>query len=837
MDILLGRVTQQAMNYAIRSGITITATYAIKQCGRLLKEAPRSKDREELMQLQLRLDSKIRIISPAIDMIELISARGNTSLETAATLTRDIRYEIQRLGVRLSNAANDEEMLKRKSSRAKSREETERELKAIIYQIKNLLTRIEDAIPLINLAITTSGVNLSTQLSGTISPSRLLQASTFLTAADSKYAADPGIRQQVGPTYTLSLYMLFASHAWRPVDEAGVRETTWKEVIHKAHVKLIRVPHEQLNTLPGDQPTRNSSAGDFLHADAKASEFAYQLLLIEDLDDDRVHAFEDNVPQPGPFDDVPNAGIRDIIPVHQISKIFYADTGKILNIGGGDGENDIHNPVLLLKRDPAAEPPRRLLRRSQMEREYSYFDSPASVNGAARGSVDVDVDDTQSEVDAQFERESRAGTPSWEASQQAGANQSWRLPADLDPEWMAFEVYAEDSDSENDDDNEAIPTGRTHNHHPSSRQTAVGPELVGALSKLQLRSSTSTSASSPTTKNGVLIPSLHPTASVQPTLPIKTTLSLLEMLLKLTAVQQFRQTSHLTIEDELLNFFLRENATAGTTGFNKDRRQRIRRDAMRRVGFDPYDESPVKQSRGVGYVQQRAGGGGQAFDSLPHPQQEQLLPYEEAYGYDHDDYQDDLQYPEQYPEHRQGQAQTQAPIAHHNHEYEHPYDRDHQEQGHDHPPPASSPLDRPRFCRDPLSPRPLLLQQTPSRTSTPGSSTGNNSSSERHRLTVRAKYGGGGGRGVSSSLTGTQGGSGGSGGSGGYGGGAMQTPPSTVRSREALLRTNSSEVKVRSPLGREVRDMTRQRVGRGVREHDVEGREAEAGGGSRVVRE
>ncbi|KAK1076888.1 Ran-specific GTPase-activating protein 30, partial [Friedmanniomyces endolithicus] len=168
MDILLGRVTQQAMNYAIRSGVTITATYAFKQCGRLLKEAPRSKDREELMQLQLRLESKIRVISPAIDMIELISARGNTSLESAVGLTKDLRYEIQRLGTRLSDAANDEELLRRKSGRAKSREATEREMKSIIASIKSLLVRIEDAVPLISLAITTSGVNLSTNLSGTI---------------------------------------------------------------------------------------------------------------------------------------------------------------------------------------------------------------------------------------------------------------------------------------------------------------------------------------------------------------------------------------------------------------------------------------------------------------------------------------------------------------------------------------------------------------------------------------------------------------------------------------------------------------------------------------------
>jgi len=37
MDFFLDSVTKQAMNYAIRSGIGITATYAIQQSARLLK--------------------------------------------------------------------------------------------------------------------------------------------------------------------------------------------------------------------------------------------------------------------------------------------------------------------------------------------------------------------------------------------------------------------------------------------------------------------------------------------------------------------------------------------------------------------------------------------------------------------------------------------------------------------------------------------------------------------------------------------------------------------------------------------------------------------------------
>ncbi len=72
------------------------------------------------------------------------------------------------------------------------------------------------------------------------------------------------------------------------------------------------------------------------------------------------------------------------------------------------------------------------------------------------------------------------------------------------------------------------------------------------------------------------------------------------MLIKLTALQSFRQESHLAIEDELLNFFLEDSATAGA-GSDKDFRRKLRNETIHRVGFDPYDESPVKR-RGEEYI-------------------------------------------------------------------------------------------------------------------------------------------------------------------------------------------------------------------------------------------
>lgn len=579
MDLLLSKVTQHAMNYAIRSGITITTGYALKQCGRLIKEAPKGKEREELSRLQVRLEGKIRIISPAIDMIELIAARGNTTLESAVTLTKDIRYEIQNLGVRLNDAANDEQLLRRNSSRAKSREETEQQMRVIIAEIRSLLERIEDAVPLINLAITTSGVNLTTKLSGSISPSRLLQASTFLTAADRAYTAAPGSRQQVGPTYVLSMYMLFAGHASRPIDDEGIRAATWKEVIHKARVKLIRVPLDCLYDLPGEDSGQTHTS---FRESVTSAEFAYQLLIIEDLDDDRVHTFEPDEAQPGRFNDVPNAGIRAAIPIHEVAKIFYADTGKILNIGGGGETN---NPVLLLKRDADADPPRRMMQRSKSAQDFSSLYADVSDEEVTE-IVDSPQDKAATE-DLHSDNHTRGSEHETRA---------WSLPSDLDPEWMAFEVYTEETDSDDEDfdtlgDN--IPSSRPNS---SSTYNSPGSKMANALSRLSLRPTTVTP--SPSHLQPI---DLSPPKPTQPA--IKTSLSLLEMLLKLSALQQFRQESHLAIEDELLNFFLEDSATTGAGG-DRSKRRRMRHEAIKQVGFDPYDESPVKR-RNEAYIQQR----------------------------------------------------------------------------------------------------------------------------------------------------------------------------------------------------------------------------------------
>ena len=527
------------------------------------------------------------------------SARGNTSLESAVTLTKQLRWGIQTLGQRLQVAANAEEIFQGRSARAQEKAEHALELKAIAQSIRNLLTRIEDAVPLLNLAITASGANLSSSLPTTVSPSRLLQASTFVTAGDSQYATSQNSYMQIGPTFLLSLYMLFAGHI-RPQNDNGNRESTWKEVIHKAVVRLMRCSIDSLHTLPrsdqssleGQTPnTPNATDARIsgqLTASTKVDEFAYQLVIVEDLHDDRVHVVEDGKPQPGAFQDIELAGVRKVVPIHELSKIFYADTGKILNIGS---EGEANNPVLLLRRDLDAVPPRRMAQRGG---EADYDDDSCNDKSVALDSLAAHGRQDTEKVSVLNQQPSHASTTRVAHLQPDTVTNAdpWQLPLDLDPEWMAFEVYTENDDSDEETDDESAPSVR--NSRPS--RTPSVPNITTGLSQLNV----STPAASPSPLEDQSWQPQKQNLSLSALPPIRTSLSLLETLLRLLSLQQFQQTPHLSIPDELLTFFLSESASTGAATNDVQERKRVREEARRRVGFDPYDESPVKR-RGEDY--------------------------------------------------------------------------------------------------------------------------------------------------------------------------------------------------------------------------------------------
>ncbi|KAL7924896.1 RanGTP-binding domain-containing protein [Trichoderma austrokoningii] len=620
MDDFLAAVGAQAMRYAIRSGIALTSSYAISQCSRLLKAVDDKNLQSELRLLQKQLDGKIKIISPAIDLIEFKSGRGNVFLESALPLAKALHQQIISLGRRVEGAAAVEEHIHNLRESPQTKETNHEALKRVIKDIKNLLAEIDREIPLLQLAISASGESLSTSLPPGISPSRLLQASTLLTVGDTQHAQDPRKTVQIGPSFTLSVYMLFLGHASvsstskgdmsypsprssnhqvssKNTDQIPVyglgehdRRPVWQEAIHKARVRLCRSACKAAI----DEQGFNEDNHDASYPDVGPS-YAYHLEIIEDLDDGRAH---EGAAQAQAYNGVAKAGIREHIPIYQLAKIFYTDTGRMLNIGdGADGGN---NPVLLLKRDIKAS-------RLQKPEHESYQDSNNAANDDCGSQPGANEDD-QADVDRQLFGESREKRLSLKSAKNAEESYITAFPKHLDPEWIAFEVYEDDDDEQSEtssisgldagSSDEFDGRGSSPEKTPSRLRAALDSSLVSQITNLSVQ---------PTSRNTLTLsysdPSLgHPSrelavdsareaqdfVSRSPFGAITTSLSLIEMLIRLAGLQEFQQASHLSIPDHILTFFLEETSTTGLTG---EAMWRARSQTKQRVGFDPYTDA------------------------------------------------------------------------------------------------------------------------------------------------------------------------------------------------------------------------------------------------------
>ncbi|KAL9483829.1 hypothetical protein ACSS6W_002618 [Trichoderma asperelloides] len=619
MDDFLAAVGAQAMRYAIRSGIALTSSYAINQCSRLLKAVDDKSLHSELRLLQKQLHGKIKIISPAIDLIEFKSGRGNVFLESALPLAKSLHQQIVSLGRRVEGAAAVEEHNHDVGENPQTKETNHDALKRVIADMKILLAEIDREIPLLQLAISASGESLSTSLPAGISPSRLLQASTLLTVGDTQHAQDPRKSVQIGPSFTLSVYMLFLGHASVssapkheksksspgssnhqssskitdkfPVYGLGEhdRKPVWQEAIHKARVRLCRSACSPTTDEQGfNEDTHNASNPE------TGLNYAYHLEIIEDLDDGRAH---EGAASAQAYNGVSKAGIREQIPIYQLAKIFYTDTGRMLNIGDGtEGEN---NPVLLLKRDINASQ----LSKQDYER---YGDVDNATNDDSGSELGANEDD-QADVDRQLFGESKEKRLSLRSSKDAEETCITAFPKHLDPEWIAFEVFEEDDDQSDtssisghnaDSSDELDGRGNSPEKTPSRLRAALDSSLVSQIKNLSVQPNSRNTLTLSYSDPSLGRPSRELAAdsareaqdfvSRSPFGTITTSLSLIEMLIRLAGLQEFQQASHLSIPDHILTFFLEETSTTGLTG---EAMWRARSATKQRVGFDPYTDA------------------------------------------------------------------------------------------------------------------------------------------------------------------------------------------------------------------------------------------------------
>ncbi|KAG5519318.1 hypothetical protein PMAC_001943 [Pneumocystis sp. 'macacae'] len=495
MDDFLAKVSIAAATFAIRSGVSIAGGIALRQVSRYIKDMPSQAQRQALDTLRKQLEQKIRIVTPAIDLIEIISARGNTSLGSTVHLTNSLRRDINAFARR--------------------------------------------AVPLISLALTTSGANISSSLPNTVSPSRLLQASSFLTSADNLFERTSSVKfQQVGPVFILKLYTIFSGSA-RVAHMISTSDITWKEEHAKCHVSVVRV-----NLNDSDELKNNSTR-------ERINEYAYELQVIEDLNDGRYHdELEERKIKKNKDGSI--YGSKRNIPIHLISRLFFNASGKLLNI------EEAKTPVLVLKLNHALSPPRKLL-------ESIKYDN-------------VENDENYENID--------------EESFYDKINNPENI------EWIAFEIwndYASDNNNHSDTnsdtssvntdlsgnyDHDNYKNANSKNNHNKSNNIKNKKSLenesmfynkkssgkattneTSALKQEQINEfSEALKALNISSENTNELLGLHNNSNTN-----LATLSLLEYIIRLTALQTCEQTSLLCVTDERISLFLRDDNHSSRT--------------------------------------------------------------------------------------------------------------------------------------------------------------------------------------------------------------------------------------------------------------------------------
>lgn len=287
MDQILAKASNQAVTFAIRSGISLASGYAIKTISKFLdKIPPQAQKRVQLA--KRKIQTKIDILSISIDLVKLAAARGNTTLEATLELVNGLNQEF--------DLFEDTISLILEGLTASNEKESVRKLEE--YMAK-LLIEINDAIPLISLSLATSGINLNGNVSlDSISPGRLLQASNYLNKANHSKS------RKVGPLFDLVMYSIFYNPSrMKYIESESTDELSlisWKEEFARSLVQI-----------------KSNTA------------FNYQLEISEDYNDGRYH--EESTPRIRKYD------------IKTIERVFFTALGTLLRL---EGRN---SPVLIVK--------------------------------------------------------------------------------------------------------------------------------------------------------------------------------------------------------------------------------------------------------------------------------------------------------------------------------------------------------------------------------------------------------------------------------------------------------------------------------------------------------
>ncbi|EPY49687.1 ran GTPase binding protein [Schizosaccharomyces cryophilus OY26] len=459
MDQIFTKVTASAATYAtayaIRTGVNWAGSLAAKRLTKFIQQSAPESSQYNLDLVKSRLEQKILAITPAVDLIELIAARGNSSLQNLVPLIQRLRDHIDEFS----------EYVNEKDSLSPDEENLEEASKDIYTSCESLLKEIEQTIPLINLSLTTSGVTLSSALKESLSPSRLLQAQAFLELSDKQFE-ETQKDVQIGPKFVLTLYNTFH----RSNQSDGPSDVSWKEEYPKCSVYVKRFVSEE--------------------------RFRYVLIIEEDLNDGRYH--EELLGK-----DLSSSISGNTIeyPINCMSILCYTVSGKLLDIPQS------RSPVLavqLMQTFPTDEP------------------SSTSISSTER---DVSLDNGSEDKSNKDSLKSQT------------------------TDWIALERYMDVYEEASSDSETEL--------NSESRSASDSEEYSKKLSKVKCnttKDTRNTTSSEEEIVNAMHSLNINPTTSIYLSNP--NSLSLLEYILRLCALQEVHQKSCSEMSDEQLSDML-----------------------------------------------------------------------------------------------------------------------------------------------------------------------------------------------------------------------------------------------------------------------------------------
>lgn len=230
MDEILSRASNQAMTFAIRSGITLASGYAVKTLSKFMERIPDTAN-HAVVRSRAKLELKINSVVPLLSLIKLRCASGNSVLETTKNLIEDLEKQIEEFTDQMNSAMN-----------TMSSKTTAESIAIIENEIKKLDAALTETVPFITLAHASVGFNSGHSILKSVSVSSVLRASNFLSSARQILPFRENILL-IGPEFDFRYYSVFYNSSRSKYVEgisSLINALTWKEEFARCRVQLVR---------------------------------------------------------------------------------------------------------------------------------------------------------------------------------------------------------------------------------------------------------------------------------------------------------------------------------------------------------------------------------------------------------------------------------------------------------------------------------------------------------------------------------------------------------------------------------------------------------------------